>query len=223
MGIAAAPPRSRSHEQGREASCWPCRRSPPWRRACLFWRAAGCRPSQWRSLHRRPRRHRRARRNARPNPPSPTPSSRLPDQPAASGGRGTALTELLGRKAVLSFLPDRRFPAPAGRHGRQPRARPRPSALWPVNPMPGRFTVEERDGATVIAPDNSSRYTPVRAVGRDRRHPAGQSTFTCGCIRCCSQLPGTGLPQELFQRPPDRRSSTSCWTRPCARSHSSWN
>jgi Protein of unknown function (DUF3014). len=33
--------------------------------------------------------------------------------------------------------------------------------LWPVNPTAGRFTVEEVNGATVIAPDNSSRYTPL--------------------------------------------------------------
>ena len=32
--------------------------------------------------------------------------------------------------------------------------------LWPVNPVPGRFSVELRDGATFIGADNGLRYTP---------------------------------------------------------------
>lgn len=80
--------------------------------------------------------------------------------PLEAGEIGAALTELLGRKAVLSFFQveefPRRFVATVDNLGRA-HASP---LLWPVNPTGGRFTVEERDGATVIAGDNSSRYTP---------------------------------------------------------------
>lgn len=34
------------------------------------------------------------------------------------------------------------------------------ATLWPVNPVAGRFMVEERDGAAFIAADNALRYTP---------------------------------------------------------------
>jgi hypothetical protein len=81
--------------------------------------------------------------------------------PLAAVDIGAALTELLGRKAVLSFfqLEDfpRRFVATVDNLGRAHS----PPMLWPVNPTAGRFTVEEVNGATVIAPDNSSRYTPL--------------------------------------------------------------
>ena len=80
--------------------------------------------------------------------------------PLEAGEIGAALTELLGRKAVLSFfqLEDfpRRFVATVDNLGRGHA----PPLVWPVTPMGGRFTVEERDGATIISPDNSSRYTP---------------------------------------------------------------
>lgn len=35
-----------------------------------------------------------------------------------------------------------------------------PALAWPVNTTPGRFTVQEQEGSTVIAADNSARYTP---------------------------------------------------------------
>lgn len=80
--------------------------------------------------------------------------------PLAAADIGTALTELLGRKAVESFFQTddfaRRFVATVDNLGRS-HAPPR---LWPVNPTPGRFAVEQRDGASVIAADNGLRYTP---------------------------------------------------------------
>ena len=99
--------------------------------------------------------------------PQPAPESAIvhpieapPDQPLQAGEVAPALTELLGRKAVLSFFQvddfPRRFAATVDNLGRAHA----PPAVWPVNPMAGRFTVEERDGATFIAADNSSRYTP---------------------------------------------------------------
>lgn len=74
---------------------------------------------------------------------------------------GTALTDLLGRKAVLSFLAlddfPRRFVATVDNLGRSHA----PPMLWPVNPTPGRFMVEERADGPIISADNSLRYTPL--------------------------------------------------------------
>jgi hypothetical protein len=98
--------------------------------------------------------------------PAPQPAIAYPIEPptAAEPMRvadiGAALTDLLGRKAVLSFfqLDDfaRRFVATVDNLGRAHA----PTAVWPVNPTPGRFTAQEIAGSTVIAPDNSARYTP---------------------------------------------------------------
>jgi hypothetical protein len=72
---------------------------------------------------------------------------------------GPALAELFGRKAVTSFLQvdefPRRFVATVDNLGRAHA----PPMLWPVNPTEDRFTVEELDGAVVIASSNSQRYT----------------------------------------------------------------
>jgi hypothetical protein len=71
-----------------------------------------------------------------------------------------ALATLLGRKALSTFFQSddfaRRFVATVDNLGRAHA----PSIIWPVTPTTGRFMVEEADGATVIAADNSSRYTP---------------------------------------------------------------
>jgi hypothetical protein len=71
-----------------------------------------------------------------------------------------ALNDLLGRKAVSSFLQvddfARRFVATADNLGRAHA----PSIVWPVMPTGGRFTVEDTPDGPVIAADNSSRYTP---------------------------------------------------------------
>lgn len=72
-----------------------------------------------------------------------------------------ALTALLGRKAVLSLLQTdgfvRRAVATVDNLAR-PHASPR---LWPVVPTGDRFSVEERDGQTVIGADNGLRYAPL--------------------------------------------------------------
>lgn len=85
-----------------------------------------------------------------------------PDAAAASPpDLNASLRQLLGREAVLSLLQtDRfaqRFVATVDNLGRSHA----PSALWPVNPTPGRFQVLERDGQTTINPDNGLRYTPL--------------------------------------------------------------
>jgi hypothetical protein len=70
------------------------------------------------------------------------------------------LTELVGRKAVASFLQldgfPRRLVATVDNLGRAHA----PPAVWPVNPTPDRFLVQESDNATVIHADNAARYTP---------------------------------------------------------------
>ncbi|MEP6875114.1 MAG: DUF3014 domain-containing protein [Burkholderiales bacterium] len=70
-----------------------------------------------------------------------------------------ALVELMGQKAVTSFFHTdefaRRFVATIDNLGREHAA----PMLWPINPTQGRFTVEGRDDAAVIAADNSMRYT----------------------------------------------------------------
>lgn len=74
---------------------------------------------------------------------------------------GTTLTDLLGRKALITFfqLDDfpRRFVATVDNLGRSYA----PPMLWPIHPTPDRFTVEETAGGPVISADNSLRYTPL--------------------------------------------------------------
>jgi hypothetical protein len=78
----------------------------------------------------------------------------------AAADIGHALTELLGRKSVASFLQidefPRRFVATVDNLGRAHA----PPMLWPVNPTPDRFTVQELDSGPVIGADNAARYTP---------------------------------------------------------------
>lgn len=78
------------------------------------------------------------------------------------------LSELLGQKAVLQFLQADGFAARVVAtvdNLARPHAAPR---LWPVNPMPGRFTVERAEasgGGERIAAANAQRYAPfVRFV-----------------------------------------------------------
>lgn len=110
----------------------------------------------------------------RPGDPAPVPVAAVPSQPAsqpavpppepeppaaplAAADVGAALTELLGRTAlvVTDDFP-RRFVATVDNLGRAHA----PPLMWPVTPTAGRFAVSEGGGATVIAADNSARYTP---------------------------------------------------------------
>lgn len=89
--------------------------------------------------------------------------------PAALPGLGDSdplvtekLTELLGRKTVLTFLQldgfARRVVATVDNLARSHA----PPKVWPVNPTPERFTVQRGgDGVETIAPANSQRYAPV--------------------------------------------------------------
>ena len=72
----------------------------------------------------------------------------------------SALADLLGGEAAASFLQlvdfPRRLVATVDNLAR-PHA---PALVWPVNPTPERFAVNERGDAPVIALDNAGRYTP---------------------------------------------------------------
>ena len=77
----------------------------------------------------------------------------------------SALTELLGRNSVVSFLRldgfVRRVVATVDNLPREQAA----ARMWPVQPTPQRFTVESRGEVAQIGVDNSARYTPfVRFV-----------------------------------------------------------
>jgi hypothetical protein len=105
-----------------------------------------------------------------PAPPAPTasePAIKHPIEAPVATESGppsmdvsAALTELFGRKAVASMfqLDDfpRRLVATVDNLGRSHA----PARLWPVNPTDGRFMVEMRGDARVIAADNGLRYTP---------------------------------------------------------------
>ena len=105
-------------------------------------------------------------------PPAPLPEPRieypLDASPAAAPHTGQALrralADLLGGDAVLSFLQLDEFPrrlvATVDNLAR-PHA---PAQVWPVDPIPDHFTVEESGDAPVIAPDNANRYTPFVLV-----------------------------------------------------------
>ena len=74
---------------------------------------------------------------------------------------GRALIDLLGAKAVATFLQIDEFPrrlvTTVDNLGRSHA----PPMLWPVHPTPDRFMVDQLDGSPVIAADNGSRYTPL--------------------------------------------------------------
>jgi hypothetical protein len=112
---------------------------------------------------------------ASPESPASEPAIQYPIDPnaAASGPPlpapaktdsfvGAALTDLLGRKNVLTFFQldgfARRVVATTDNLAREHAA----PALWPVTPTPGRFTTLAvgSAAATTISPNNSQRYTP---------------------------------------------------------------
>jgi len=99
------------------------------------------------------------------NPSSSERSVQYPLEPSAAAPLAAAdvtaaLVELLGRRAVASFIQTDEFPRRVAATVDSLGRTHAPAIMWPVNPAPGRFTVEESNGATVIAKENSSRYTP---------------------------------------------------------------
>lgn len=80
------------------------------------------------------------------------PSPAATDAPTVLGG-------LFGAKSLAKFfqLGDfaRRFVATVDNLGRAQAS----TSLWPLNPVPGKLTIKELDGVSVIGPDNGQRYT----------------------------------------------------------------
>jgi hypothetical protein len=97
-------------------------------------------------------------------PPIHYPLAEATQQPLQAGDLASALGDLLGAKAVNTFLLTegfaRRLVATIDNLGRDSA----PVAAWPVQPTGGRFTVDERADGPVIAADNASRYTPFVAL-----------------------------------------------------------
>jgi hypothetical protein len=120
--------------------------------------------------------------------PAPPGMTDLPPVGQAGDFVKERMTELLGAKAVLTFLQIdsfvRRVVATVDNLAR-PLA---PPSKWPINPAPGRFTVETSKGVSVIAAANAARYAPFvalvdsvdsgRAVALYRRlYPLFQSAY----------------------------------------------
>jgi hypothetical protein len=107
------------------------------------------------------------------------PLDTVSEAPLALADVESALAGLFGPSAVKSFLQTTDFPrrvvATIDNLGRSHA----PSAVWPVRPAPGRFTVEEGAQGTTIAAANAQRYAPFvrwvdevdtsKAVGLYRR------------------------------------------------------
>ena len=87
--------------------------------------------------------------------------------PPFSSDVKASLLELLGRQALLTYIQSddfaRRFVATVDNLAREQA----PTRLWPVNPMPGRFTVSGSGEPKQIAAANAARYEAfVHRFGR---------------------------------------------------------
>jgi hypothetical protein len=95
-----------------------------------------------------------------PAPEKPSLEVPVAATPLAPEDIPNELTELVGRKAVATFLQlddfPRRLVATVDNLGRAHA----PLMVWPVNPTPDKFLVQQADASTVINPDNAARYTP---------------------------------------------------------------
>jgi hypothetical protein len=88
----------------------------------------------------------------------------LPAVDQADGFVKNLLLDLLGRRAVQTFLASdglvRKVVATVDNLGRDHA----PSGMWPVTPTPGRFMPQAASGSSVIAAANHDRYTPFVSV-----------------------------------------------------------
>ena len=88
-----------------------------------------------------------------------------PSEPVAeTTDISVAITGLLGREAVLKFMQLGDFPRRVvGTVDNLARSHAAPM-LWPVNPTPGKFTVQSRADIQEIAASNGQRYEPFVAM-----------------------------------------------------------
>jgi len=91
-------------------------------------------------------------------PAAPSPRAALPALDRADGYVESALADLLGRKAVQSFLRldgfARKLVATVNNLATDNAA----AQMWPVNPTGGKLATETRDGGLVISASNAERY-----------------------------------------------------------------
>lgn len=102
-----------------------------------------------------------------PQNPVEEPEAPQPALPALADSDalvGQALKDLLGAQRAEGFLQldgfVRRTVATVDNLAREQA----PARLWPVHPMPGRFTVQETGGVPQIAPANAARYEAFVAL-----------------------------------------------------------
>jgi len=111
---------------------------------------------------------------AGPDAPPPAPQNLVdelappqPQLPALKDSDETvvqALQQLLGGKPVAGWLQiDGVIYRTVATVDNLARAQA-PSRLWPVQPTPGRFAVQQGSAGTVVAPDNAARYTAFVAL-----------------------------------------------------------
>ena len=93
--------------------------------------------------------------------PAAAPQQPLPALAESDSYIKDALFGLLGRPSVLSFMQTDNFPSRVvvtvdnlAREHASPR-------LWPVNPVEGRFTTEQRNDVEWLAARNANRYAPL--------------------------------------------------------------
>jgi hypothetical protein len=102
----------------------------------------------------------------------PLPATGRPDDAVTA-----ALNELLGSKAVLTWLQTdafaRRAVTTVDNLGRGQAA----SRLWPVNPAPGRFAVSGQGEAKVIDAANAKRYVPFVQFVESVDAPRAMATY----------------------------------------------
>ncbi len=136
--------------------------------------------------------------------PASAPAIRYPlPMPAAAdavppAGIDALLADLLGRQTLRSMFQTqdfpRRFVATVDNLGAVHTA----AALWPVNPTPGRFQVDERAGATVLGADNGMRYTPFVLMLENVDLPRAVAAYTQLYPQLQSAYEDLGYPRRHF-------------------------
>lgn len=96
-------------------------------------------------------------------PTTSGPELPVPAASLAAGEVEAALANLVGRKAVLTYLQSTDFPRRLVATLDNLAREHAPTAVWPVLPTPGRFLVEDVHGERRIAAANEARYRPLVA------------------------------------------------------------
>jgi hypothetical protein len=131
------------------------------------------------------------------HPVSP-PAASAPSPGAPANLDTTALAELLGQKAVLSFLQTDAF---VSRLVATVDNLPRPHAaprLWPVNPTPGRFGIERGGETDTIAARNAQRYTPFVRFVEGIDTPRAAALYRQHYTRFQESYADLGYPRAYF-------------------------